>query len=86
MFEKFIATFIGKKIVQKLDLQEGNAMETKSWYKSKTVWAALLGAILGAVQPVSTALGHPVTIPAWVFEVLTGLGLYGLRTADKPLG
>lgn len=59
--------------------------ETKPKWKSKTVWAAVIGAVLAAVQPVSAALGHPVTIPAWVFELLGGMGLYGLRSADKPL-
>jgi len=51
-------------------------MDGKSWYKSKSVWTAILGVALGAVQPVSTALGHPVVIPTWAYEVLGGFGVY----------
>lgn len=60
-------------------------METKSWFKSKAVWSAVLMALVGAVQPVSASLGHPIVIPAWVTEVLAGLGIYGIRTGDKPI-
>ncbi len=74
--------FVGRKIGKELNLQEGN-METKKWYQSKAIWSAIIGVILGAVQPISTAFGHPITIPAWVFEVLGGMGVYSLRTGDK---
>ena len=47
----------------------------KKWYKSKTIWAALLMGVLSVVK----ALGYP--IPKEVYGVLTGLGLYGLRVA-----
>ena len=85
MFEKFIATIIGKKVVSKLNLYEGAVMPTKPWYQSKAVWSAVVGAILGAVQPISSAFGHPIVIPTWVFEVLGSLGLYSLRTADTTI-
>ncbi len=79
----WIYRFAGRRIADKIDLQEGNAMETKRWYQSKSVWTAIIGAILGAVQPISLAFGNPIVIPAWVFEVLGGLGLYSLRTGEK---
>ncbi len=60
-------------------------MDTKKWYQSKTVWAAIVSVILGAVQPISAAFGHPVTIPSWVFELLGGMGLYSLRVGDQPI-
>jgi len=60
--------------------EEGTKMEGKNKWKSKTVWTAIIFAILGAVQPVSTALGHPIEVPTWVYEVLAGFGLYSLRT------
>lgn len=60
--------------------------ETKSKWKSKAVWSAILTAIVGAIQPVSTALGHPIVVPQWVVEVLIGMGIYGLRDGiGKPL-
>ncbi len=58
---------------------------SKKWYQSKTVLAAIVTAIVGAVQPVSAAIGHPIAVPLWIIEVLTGLGLYGLRTATQPI-
>lgn len=83
----WVYRLIGKQIAKKIKLvEEDNMADTDTtvsppWYRKKTSWIAILGAILGAVQPVSAALGHPIVIPAWVFEVLAGLGLYTLRSA-----
>ena len=61
-------------------------MKGKNRWQSKAVWTAIVAALLGAVQPVSTALGHPVTIPIWVYEVLGAFGLYAIRDGQgKPL-
>ena len=61
-------------------------MDLKERFKSKTVWTAILGVVLGAIQPVSAALGHPIVVPAWVYEVLGAFGLYALRDGiGKPL-
>ena len=49
----------------------------KKWYKSKTVWTAIVGAILAIL----TALEIPV--PEYVFGVLGAFGLYSLRQAIK---
>lgn len=62
-----------------------DATPTKPWYQSKTIWSAIVTAILGAIQPVSAAFGHPIAVPLWIIEVLTGLGLYGLRTGDAKI-
>lgn len=81
----WIYRLIGKKVSTKLGLQEDSKMDTKTWYKSKTIWTAILTAVIGAIQPVSTAFGHPVVIPQWVLEVLIGMGLYSLRVGDKTI-
>lgn len=81
----WIYRIAGKKIAQKINIQEGNAMDTKKWFQSKAVWTAILGVLLGAVQPISSAFGHPIVVPAWVLEVLAGMGVYSLRTGDKPI-
>ena len=60
-------------------------VETKKWYLSKSIWTAIIGSVLGAVQPISSAFGHPIVIPSWVFELLAGMGLYSLRTANTTL-
>lgn len=54
-------------------------MNGKSKWKSKAVWTAIVGVVLGAVQPISAALGHPIEIPAWVYQVLGAFGLYAVR-------
>lgn len=82
--KSFFAKIILGKIVKNIGLEEGK-MDSKYWYKSKTIWAAIVTAIIGAIQPISAAFGHPIVIPSWVLEVLVGLGLYGLRTASKDI-
>lgn len=78
---------LGKITARKLDLTEGNSMadtpvtEVKPWYKSKAKLAAIVGVLVAAVQPISTAFGHPIAVPTWVLEFLGGVGLYGVRDA-----
>ena len=60
-------------------------VKTKSKWKSRTVWIALIGVILGAIEPVSTALGTPITVPNYIYEVLIGLGLYTARAGSTPI-
>lgn len=75
----------GKRASKILKLEEVKMGETTvektPWYKSKAKWAAVCMAVVGCVQPVSTAFGHPVQVPLWVIEFLTGLGIYGVRDA-----
>ena len=53
-------------------------MQNKQWYKSKTIWTAIV------VRAVSVAGEFGVVIPESVFGVLAALGLYGVRDAvDK---
>ena len=53
----------------------------KPFWQSKAVIAAVVTVIVGAIQPISTALGHPIVIPEWVIQVLAGIGIYGIRDA-----
>lgn len=63
------------------DVTGAPVVDPKPWYKSKAKLAAIIMAIVSAIQPVSTAFGHPFQVPLWVIEFLTGLGLYGVRDA-----
>jgi hypothetical protein len=72
---------IGEKMADEIGLQT----ETKEWWKSKTIWTAVVTALLGVAQAVGQQTGHPLQIPSYVYEVLAGLGLYSLRTGDKPI-
>lgn len=84
MFENFIAKLAGKWLAKKANLQEGDKMETKKWYTSKTVWTAVIGGLVGLYGAISSV--HPLpAIPAWVYTVLGSMGLYGLRTADTKI-
>lgn len=59
--------------------------DTKKFYQSRTFWIAVIGTVLGAIQPISTAIGKPIVIPMWVYEVLGALGLYTLRAGNKSI-
>lgn len=76
---------IGKLIKKKLEDQMTDTIGTETapvpWYRRRTSWIAIVGAIIGCVGPISNALGHPIVIPAWVYEVLASMGLYTLRDA-----
>lgn len=77
---------VGKRLGKALKWEETMAEEsTKIKWKSKTVWAAIITAVLGGIQPVSAALGHPIAVPLWIIEVLSGIGLYSLRTANTKI-
>jgi len=54
-------------------------VNTKEWWKSKTIWAAVITGVLGVVS----AFG--VSIPAELYALLAAFGLYGLRTAKTSL-
>jgi hypothetical protein len=84
-FPSWVYSLVGKRIAAKLELKENKMDEKIAWYKSKTIWTAILGVILGAVQPISSAVGHPIVVPDWVFQLLGGMGLYSLRTATQDI-
>lgn len=59
-------------------------MDSKPWYQSKTLWTAVIGAIVGIYGAISTI--HPLPeIPTWVYTLLGSMGLWGLRTADTKI-
>lgn len=75
---------LGKRIM--IDLEKKmEDIQVKSKWKSKTVWVAIIGVVLGAIEPISKALGNPIIVPSWILEVLAGMGLYSLRVGDKTL-
>ena len=80
---EWILKLAGKDAVNKLGLQEGTMNDSTPWYKSKAKLAAIIGAVLAAVGPISTAVGHPIVVPNWVLEILGAIGLYGVRDAIK---
>lgn len=51
-------------------------METKSWFKSKTIWAGIVTVLVAAYNAASAQFGLPA-IPEFVFGILGALGVYG---------
>ncbi len=84
MFENLIARIIGTRIAKAANLQEDAQMETKPWYQSKTMWTAVIAALVGVYQAIGTI--HPLpAIPDWIYSLLGAAGLVGLRTANTLL-
>lgn len=85
---KWIYTIAGKEFLAKLGIKEttmadATVPDSTVWYKSKGKLAAIIGAIVAAIGPISTAVGHPIIIPNWVLEILGAIGLYGIRDSIK---
>jgi len=81
----WLLKLIGKQVANKLELQEDKNMESKPWYKSQTIWTAVIAGVLGIYGAVSTI--HPLPpIPEWVYTLLGAVGLHGLRTAATKVG
>jgi len=54
-------------------------VDKKSFWKSKTIWAAVITGVLGVIS----AFG--VSIPVELYALLAAFGLHGLRTAKTSL-
>ena len=86
----WIYRFIGKQIAKKTKLEDimvdtPTPTESIPWYKSRTIWAAVVTVIIGGITPISTAFGHPIQIPEWVLSLLVGMGLYTARVAKSDI-
>lgn len=90
IFQNLFAKMAGKFIGGKLDLQEGTAMETKKWYRSKTMWSDLATIAVGIIGFVDMHFtgGKIATNPMYqtVLVVLGGVGIYGRKNADTKIG
>ena len=51
----------------------------KDWYKSRTLWVAIVAGVIGILG----ALG--IQVPEYVVAILTALGLYTARTSDTGI-
>lgn len=57
-----------------------NMANEKKWYHSKSVWASVAFVAVAFLQFYEVPLPYEAIISA-----LAGLGLYGLRTAEKKI-
>ncbi len=81
--------FLGKEIQKKLNWEDNMAdptvPDTRPWYKKKTIWAAIVTGLVGLIQPISASFGHPIAVPLWIIEFLSGVGLYSLQDRINTL-
>ena len=65
-------------------------MESKPWYKSKTLWSDIVTVAVGIVGLVDAHFtgGKIATSPAYgiVLTFLGAVGFYGRKTADTKIG
>jgi uncharacterized membrane protein len=63
-------------------------MESKKWYTSKTVWAGVITALVGAAQTICLQFGFDLLanpIASTVLSILGILGVYGRVSATTTL-
>ncbi len=89
-FKNLIAKIAAKKADGVLGLEEGAAMDTKKWYKSKGVWAGVVSVLLGVYMGVDAQIAPQAgfdlpDIPEWVYVFLGALGVYGRAKADTVI-
>lgn len=79
---EFLARRAGKKLFPEGDEKP---METKVWYKSKTILAAIVAGLIVIYNGIAPGLGWPFPIPEWIIAILSGIGVYGRATADTTI-
>lgn len=57
-------------------------IQDKAWYKSKTVWTAVIAGVVGVLE----AAGLVAQVPDVVWTLLASFGLYGVRDAVGKSG
>jgi uncharacterized membrane protein len=63
-------------------------METKKWYQSKTIWAGIITALIGAAEAICTQFGFSlVSNPIFgvVTSILGVLGVYSRATSNTVI-
>lgn len=63
-------------------------MDNKKWYTSKTIWAGIITAVVGAAQAICLQFGFDLLanpIAGVILTLLGALGVYGRATATTTL-
>jgi len=90
-FKNLAIKIAAKFIAKKLDLKEDSEMsDKKPWYKSKTMLSVLVAFVISLYELVDGTLGPQLgfnlpDIPVWIYTMLTALGLYGRKVANKKI-
>ncbi len=73
--KNLVYKLVGKKIATETGTVDGI---------SKTKITAVIAVILAAIPVLSSAWGHPITIPDWIYKILGAAGLWTVRDAIQP--
>jgi hypothetical protein len=77
---------MAKKAGKKLFPEGGEAqVETKKWFQSKTIIAAIVAGLIVIYNGIAPGLGWPFPIPEWIIAILSGIGIYGRVAADTTI-
>lgn len=81
---------IGRFLKNKIRLEEGTAMETKKWYKSKGVWTGVFTVLIGAYEGAKVSLAPQLgwtlpDIPPLLYTLLGALGVYSRVVATEKI-
>jgi uncharacterized membrane protein len=63
-------------------------MDSKDWYKSKTIWAGIITALVGAAQTIGMHFGFDLLanpIASTILAILGVIGVYGRTTANTSI-
>lgn len=63
-------------------------MDTKKWYLSKTIWAGIVTALVGAAQTISLQFGVDLLanpIASVILSILGVLGVYGRAKSSSTI-
>lgn len=63
-------------------------MDSKKWYLSKTIWAGIITALVGAAQTIGLQFGFDLLtnpIASVILTILGALGVYGRTTASTAI-
>ena len=61
-------------------------METKAWYKSKTIWMGMITALVAALVQFQVVLENADGVPSWLLGIV-GAAIILLRMVTKqPIG
>lgn len=80
----FVLKFLGRRISDKLNLEEGIMNDTKKWYLSKGIWTGVITAVIGLYLSLAGQFHWPA-IPEWIFTVLGAIGVYSRMAATTKI-
>ena len=60
-------------------------METKPWYKSKTILSGIVTVIVAAYNSAAGQFNLPI-IPEFIYGILAALGIYGRTSGTTKIG